>query len=271
LIATALATGVLVVAQAASSAGTAQTFTDPTGDQEQTAPDISTVVVGNTGSQVTWRINVTNQDQLAANSEILLLIDTDKNPNTGSIDSLGAEYLFEVMPNSQYDFYRWDGAQWDDNIPYSTVHVTYSKGATISVGTSELGGTKGVNFWARGLQDVGGGNVAVDDAPNDGTWSFDLQGASANVGIASMTVVAAGQAKAGKVFRLKVPLVTLLTGKQVPPDSYACQATLGGRPFGGTACRWKFPRSARGKRLAVRITAVYHGARKTVDFSTKIK
>src|SRR5437879_13632568 len=87
---------VLAAAQGASPAISSKSFVDPTGDAQSGAPDITSVVVGNSGSQISFRVNVANQAKLDPTSGILLLIDADGNPATGAADSLGAEYLFEV-------------------------------------------------------------------------------------------------------------------------------------------------------------------------------
>ena len=67
-------------------------------------------------------------------------------------------------------------------------------------------------------------------------------------------------------------IVTLLPdGRHARPDTVACQAKLGGRPFGTGACHWKLPLSARGRRLVVQITVTYRGSQKTLPYSTTVR
>src|SRR5207302_11241800 len=49
---------VLAAAQGASPAISSKTFVDPTGDAQTGAPDITSVVVANSGSQISFRVNV---------------------------------------------------------------------------------------------------------------------------------------------------------------------------------------------------------------------
>jgi hypothetical protein len=211
------ASAVLVCAGSSGAVDAASTYTDPTGDQQGTAPDITTVGVANdVRGQITFRLNVANQPALAADSTLFLLIDSDSNPATGAPDTLGSDFYFSLATDG-YTFARWNGSDWDFDTPYATVQVSYvSNGATFSVNRSEIGNTNGFNFWTRGLQEVPPSTDNIDDAPNDGTWTYAMTGTVAHgvVGQKSMRRVRNGL-RATFVFRT-VPV----EGSRVRVDWY---------------------------------------------------
>jgi hypothetical protein len=68
-------------------------------------------------------------------------LDTDANAATGAPETFGADYLFVVdESDNTYYFFRWDGADWNSEIPSSTVFVASgtAAGVRISVNRSEL-------------------------------------------------------------------------------------------------------------------------------------
>jgi hypothetical protein len=268
----------LVVVQPAAPAHRESTdgvWTDPTGDAQGAAPDITTVTATNVKSKITFRIATANQPALNDDSEILLFADTDRNTATGKPDTLGADYFIDLYKENGkllYQFGHWTGAQWDLNTPYSTVSVGYDRGATFTVDRSELGNTPEVRFWTRGLQTVSGSSSNIDDAPDDGVYSYKLQGSNATVRHVAM-VPHGYPPRAGKTITITIPYVELSTGKKVRPQSYSCKATVAAKPLGGTGlghCTFRLPLSSRGKRLTVFATARYGGSVATNNFSVVI-
>jgi hypothetical protein len=231
---------VLVCAASAGASRTAQSYSDPQGDQQGTAPDVTTIVVSNdAGGNITWRINVANQPTLAADSQVVLWIDSDRNPNTGAPNTLGSEFVFLVAPDG-YSFARWTGSEFDFDTPFSTVRVSYNAGATIAVNRGELGNTNGFNFWVRGLQDTGPETANIDDAPNDGTFSYVLTAPGPRhgvVGAKSMTKVRGGL-RASFTFRAlpvagsRVQILWKVNGRQFAQPSYPVVRTVSSRALG---------------------------------------
>ena len=225
---------VLVCASSSGASGTAETFSDPAGDQQGTAPDITTIVVSHDASgNITWRINVANQPTLAADSQVVLWVDTDRNPNTGAPNSLGSEYVFLVTPEG-YSFARWTGTDFDFETPFTTVHVNYNAGATITANRSELGNTNGFSFWTRGLQETGPETANIDDAPNDGAYSYLLGPSGPRHGSlarATMTRVRNGL-RASFTFRAlpvtgsRVQIVWRVNGRQFAQPTYPVARTV---------------------------------------------
>src|SRR4029453_7242971 len=101
---TMLVLGVALVAMPAVALGgdarhdkNSVTFPDSTGE-DAAAPDITSVVVSNDDAGlITFQINVSNRPALAADMEFLILFDTDKNPNTGGSNFLGADYAIVLV------------------------------------------------------------------------------------------------------------------------------------------------------------------------------
>ena len=231
---------VLVCAASSGASGTQQSYTDPSGDQEGTAPDVTTVVVSHSATgNITWRIGVANQPTLAADSQVVLWIDSDRNPNTGAPNTLGSEYVFLLGPTG-YTFARWNGSEFDFDTPFTTVSVAYNAGATITVNRSELGNTNGFNFWVRGLQETGPETANIDDAPNDGTFAYVLGAVGPRHGSlarASMTKVRNGL-RATFVFRAlpvtgsRVQIVWRVNGRQFANPSYGVARTVSSTALG---------------------------------------
>ena len=215
---------VLVCAASSGASGTAQTYSDPQGDQQGTAPDVTTTVVSHDASgTITWRINVANQPTLAAGSDVVLWVDSDRNPSTGAPNTLGSDYVFIVAADG-FAFARWTGTDFDFDTPGTSVDISYNAGATIAVNRSEIGNTNGFNFWVRGLQETGPETADIDDAPNDGTYAYVLTPAGPRQGsVASATITRVGNGmRARFVFRAlpvagsRVRVVWRVNGKVYP-------------------------------------------------------
>jgi hypothetical protein len=238
-------------------------YADAAADAVRGAPELTTVVVSNDDSgAIRFRINVRNQPRLASDSSLELFVDTDRNPGTGDPLSLGADYRFALDGASQtFDFARWDGARFDPSTPGETAAVWYWSGVSITVNRSELGGTASLAFWIRS----GGPGQTRDYAPDQGTWAYDLVTGGANpADIDSFSYrVRPVAPRAGGTWRLEVRSVRLAgAGTTARPDGWSCSATLGGKPVRGAGrggCTFRLPRSARGKRLQVRISVAYLG------------
>jgi hypothetical protein len=258
----------------AGSAGATGTYTDDRGDAG-IAPDVTGATVTSTADgQILFRIGIIGLPQ-TGDVQTLLLIDSDANPDTGRVDSAGADYFFDVdQSDHTYGFGRWTGSSWDDT-PYTTVRVnTGPTGVTISVNRSELGNTSQLNFWARTIT-AGGGDGKEDTAPDLGLWNYDLAAGGPDIQGVMVTTKPSFGPKAGKRFSIAVAGLRLPpTGEPVAvlpqPDSTSCAATLGARRLPGAGCAWKLPKNARGKTLVVKVTVTYEGATQTIPFRFKV-
>jgi hypothetical protein len=262
-------------AQATTNRQSTGTYADRTGDSGL-APDISNVTISSSpDGQVLFRVTA----NVAAASEAwtVLLLDTDVNEATGSPNTLGADFMFEVDETDRtYWFGRWNGSDWEET-PYDTVSVfSGSAGVTISVNRSELANTGEFNFWAR----TGSGDFAegrYDDAPDDGTWNYAVAAGGPNIEAVLVATKPSSGPKAGRPFSVSPAGLRVKSNGGSPilpqPDTYSCRATLGGRALVGTAtggCNWRVPAKARGKVLRVVLTVNYQGATKSVPFVYRV-
>jgi hypothetical protein len=255
----------LVLAGSSGAAERAGTFTDATGDQQGTAPDVTTVTAENDrAGKITMSIRVANQATLAADSEIFVLIDSDRSEATGAPDSLGADFFFYIDGSDRtWGLGKWNGSEFDYDTPSDTVQAAYSGGlATFTINRSELGGTRGFNFWIRGIQHTGPQTSAIDDAPNEGVYTYALTATGHRLG--SIIIRTNPPPVAGRTFKIAVLYVDVIgENLHAVPTKYTCRAKIGGKSIRGSGkggCTWKVPRSARGKTFVVTVSCFWDGA-----------
>jgi hypothetical protein len=258
----------------AASAGAVGRYNDPSGDSNG-APDITGVRVASApNGQIIFEIRITNLPS-PADVQTYLLINTDSDPITGSLETAGADYAFVVDERDDtYAFMRWNGTTWDD-APNSTVQVrSNSAGVLVSVNRSELGNTSRFYFWTRTVQ-----GHATDTAPDTGLWNYSLAAGGPDVQAALVRTQPSGGPRAGKTFTLTPAGLRLPDGGQaaakVPrPEAYRCSAKIAGKRLAGRGtgrCMVTIPKEAKGKRLTVALTIVYQGVTKTFTFAYRVR
>src|SRR5829696_8767967 len=234
----------------ASSAGAAGSYRDAIGDGSG-APDITKVAVtSDAAGTITFDIGIVDLPS-PADVETYLFLNTDRNGATGAPDTAGADYVFVVdESDGTYGFYRWNGSDWDDDIPYSTVRVFNGRAGTRA-------------------------GEAQDHAPDQGTWNYSLAAGGPEIrGVA--VVNKPFLPKAGRAFTVTATGVVLPEDADAAaprPERYSCRATLAGKAITGTGvgrCTWKLPKTARGRVLAVVVTVTYQGATKSLPFAYRV-
>lgn len=260
----------------AGSAGAVGRYPDAAGDGKGSADVTGVSVMSDTVGQIIFTV-ATAADPEAGGGWTVVFLDTDANPATGALGTLGADYLLAVEENG-FDFGRWTGADWDWETPYTTVRVfTNARGAMFSVNRSELGGTAAINFWVRS----GRGNPSLgqmDDAPDDGTFNYTLAAGGPDIREVGVKTTPESGPRAGRVFTveptsLALPVVPA-NGLSPQPESYTCSAKLGMKTLRGTGaggCTFAIPKKAKGKKLSVSLTVSYQGASKTVQLAYKVR
>lgn len=265
----------LVLALVLVSAASSGTYVDKSNDNGS-AGDITGIAVSSdkTSGQVIFRISGAN---LSTSTTVptFLLVDSDANPLTGDIRSVGADYVFGVDDTS-YNFQHWDGSNWVDT-PYDTVRITGGpSGLMISVNRRELGNATTFNFWARSYDAT---NKKWDDAPDEGAFNYSIDVNGPAIQSVDIRTEPASGPRVGRM------LVVTPTGLNLPPDgalnaprtpeSYSCAATLGGRLLRGAGtggCTFVIPKKkSRGKRLSVMVTVNYEGVSKAFTYSFKVR
>lgn len=280
-----LATAAASIVVASGDAATPAQFSDPGGDGG-TAADITSVTVS---SDTTGNISfvVSFAAPLAATDSVTILLDTDKNPATGSKDADGAEYAFVDDEQDQtFDLYRWNGSDWDE-APAPSAQVSGGGGSStllFSVNASDLGGASTFNFWVDSL-DGDGGSGHEDQAPDNSTWTF---GASTKLTLSVTDFMLLGPARAGKGLSAALIVSRSDTGDFLGDEgTVQCKATVGGRrlnaivvevsvTLGGTkipvqTCTWTVPKNAKGKLLTGSVSVTFEGVTVTRPFKSKVR
>jgi hypothetical protein len=264
----------LVTAPGVSAAPAAHnpvSFTDPTGDSGA-GPDITGVTISNTVANVIhFQIAIANATILPDNHFVGVFIDADRNPSTGAFG--GFEYSIQTAGAlGQTLLGLWNGTTYAQAPAPSLVKIWVSGGTmTFQISNAVLGNTTGFNFWVATevLPEAGD----WDDVAPDGTavYSYGLSTPHLTGATARFSPAAP---RAGR--RFSVTSVTLRFGAndQAPAASVRCRATLGGKALRGSGrggCTFSIPRSAKGKRLVVTITAGSGGQSRTFRSTFRVR
>src|SRR5262249_18317065 len=210
-----LAVALAVAAFAAAGAGASPvSFTDPVGDSSS-APDITSVSVSDNGTG-SITVAVTTVSTLTPGQNVDVFIDTDKNGSTGSPS--GSEFNLEAWQDtnsSGWDMARWAGSDWKETVDSPSEHFSRSGNVfTWTVAAHATGQMPGFTFWPGGfMNDASGNLIARDDAPDGGTWVYDLSRPAATIVPAiGKPLAVPARARAGKLLSLSFPLTQADTG-----------------------------------------------------------
>ena len=194
---------------------------------------------------ITFTINIPNRPTLTPDMFLLLAIDADANPASGSPDFLGADYVIELdkvrSRGKPVALFRWNGSDFTATGQSSLV-FTYANGATIKL-NSELGSTRRFSF---GIIAVGGlvigptgepdfANIHVDNAPDPGHgfYTYDVR-----LTPLSLVVRSSGarplQPSAGKLYT-RFAVVGRSDNAPVQAGSATCRATIAGKALRATS------------------------------------
>jgi hypothetical protein len=278
-----------VVPLAASAATTQASFSDPVGDQrntaELTAPDITAVEVSNTSSGlITFRVTIPTHAVLPPRSRVAILFDLDRNMATGFT---GFEYALsheiDDAGQARVLFERWDAALIQFVVlPTTNVTSTFANGVyTLTVPRTELGRTIGFEFglYAAALNIAMPSRSAVDDAPNTELWAYDLVGLPVPSLVAPRLAVSPRQPVAGRRFTVSTAVTRSDTGAAITTGSVTCGARVGKTRVPGSGsfagaqarCTLRIPRTARGRTLTGTLTVRAFGAVVTKRFSYRVR
>jgi hypothetical protein len=247
-----------VIALATASASAARqeaSFSDSVGDGNG-APDIVSVSVDNDArGNVTVLVFFLGAVAPPADVQVTLVLDTDQNTSTGSN---GFDYAFQYdARDNTHAVGRWDGTRFAIvDAPTSTVQWT-ALTVAFAINQTDLGGTSGFDFWIRAQQEPPNSDK-IDDAPNDGTWSYTF----ATVRPARVFFPATLAARAGKVFDARAVRLQMTDGTRVAAERLTCRLSAAGAPLKALAggCRWRIPGRLRGKPVVLTVVAAYGDA-----------
>lgn len=274
--------GVLVVAAALAAGGgkasaATAAFTDPAGDAKG-APDISAVNVRDTPASGTITVSVTAAGFVPGTS-IDVWLDTDKNGSTGSAS--GSEYTLDVWQDPDdwgWTIERWTGSTWAD-VP-ETPSMRFSRSGDVftwTVAKADLGGTAGFGFWVGGYLIQGDDVVALDEAPDGGTWGYELTAVPAQAvkAVVGRPLAVPARARAGKLLSVAFPVTRSDNGAPFTGGTLKATTTIGAAVVPSTASfsngtasvNVLVPKKAKGKVLTVTVQ-VSAGAQTTKRTAT---
>jgi hypothetical protein len=244
-------------------------FVDPTGDSG-TAPDITKVSIGLTDAG-RYQFTVAFATPYGANSNLLVYLDTDKNPQTG--DTNGADYLL-----SPAGLQVWDTAaqSWEPSAQES--FSVASNGLTVmtSVAPADIGSPKGFDVIVQSLDGAGGAGH-MDTAV--GQWTGQQA-------VGKMTVASSHQsaAKAGGTWSVEATAIPAGVSLAGAKGTVKCVATAGTKKLtvvrqvavltpGGVSgiCIFAVPASAKHKKLAAAVALSIAGESATQKFTATAK
>jgi hypothetical protein len=295
-----------LVGLVAASAGLSETsFTDPTGDPTNGAPDVTQVVASNdTAGVITFR--VTTAAPIGSLSDVFVDLDTDSNPSTGSN---GAELSLDGWIGG-FAIDKWDGKTFVKTTAPSLGMTISGSTVEFRIGRQDLGNIDRFGFAAYTvIYDSSGKFLGEDDSPDGGSYIYVLafpQCANGkdddndgkidgqDLGCSSQTdelesddpvTLKAGKAKllpatpkAGKAVVVSTSVTRVETGLGVTSGTVRCAARVGTKALKGAgkmaagraSCRFTMPATSKGKVARGTITVTVLAHTKVVPFSFKV-
>jgi hypothetical protein len=273
-------------------AANSQNYQDSSGENPA-APDITTLTVSNDDAGlVSFRVNVPNRPQLGQDMVIDLFVDTDNNPQTGSADFGGADYVVELI-QGEANLFKWDGTNFTRRFgdPSAiSLSFTYQGGVTIRISAAELGNTKRFNFFViveSGIVfdpttgDPDFSNSVGDAAPGGGVGLYPYEVVVARPTLVVRSIKGTPAApRAGQTFTLRMVAARSDTNAVLRNGRVTCVGRAGSsrlraqlaRVQGGAAtCTWQVPANAKGKTFRGTVTVVFEGLRASRSFSARIR
>jgi hypothetical protein len=150
-------------------AGNTGSFFDPSGDAT-TAPDVTGVSISNDDAGVvSVKITLANRTALGSDDGAAVGIDTDQNPDTGSL-FYGTEYELDVVGNQIGVLQAKADGDWTPGLTPASLNVTSSGGVvTFSFKASDFGVAAGFNLYVLAFDRNWG-----DAAPETRTVNYQL-------------------------------------------------------------------------------------------------
>jgi hypothetical protein len=276
----------------AARAANSITFIDLVGDAPTGVPDISSVnVTSDDTGLLTFTISTSGLEKLAS---LDVSIDADRNPATGPQTGgrlAGCEIMLAIVRNNS-DAVSGRVFAWDGQFMKVTTRPSFTSSleggtARFQIGKDDLGTTTGFMFSIQASTQQSGTAYIVlgyDFAPDNGTWSFDLNPAPPTSSTAQTTTVTRRvipligrptttphKAHAGQRFTVIFPVTRSDTGRRLMSGTMRCDPSFRDRliahseSFRNGIARLTFtvPKGAAGTRLNVKVTITFHGTSTT--------
>ena len=217
------------------------TLRDDGGDAGN-APDLSQLRIEDNGRRgFVFTLVLSTMPDLQPDGIVFFWFDTDRNSSTGN--RLGAELLV-VAGESGVAQARWDGSDWAPISPPVDRRLT---GSGVQFTTTDLG----TDRFAIAVTSTRLTTEDVDALPNEGLFAFP----ATIDGIVIPGVVL--KPRAGRVLDARGLRAKLSSAEIVRPQ-LRCTLKYGKivKPLAG-GCRWRIPRTLKGKQLTLTVTFTY--------------
>ena len=235
--------------------------TDPSGDSNG-APDITGVTVANDLSgTLLFVVEVANRTGFARDDDVLIYIDADRSAATGLPErGGGVDYLLRIdATTSQITLGRWNGTGFE-GAPGTTLRGAFINGYVAQVHHSELGATSAFAFFVRTRLQASAG-AQFDVAPADTYFPYALAPPHIE---AIAPRFSPAVPRAGSTFKVNSVQLRFETAESATAAAFTCRATLAGKRIRGTGrggCAFKLPKTAKGKRFVITMTATAAGGK----------
>ena len=191
----------------------------------------------------------------------MIFIDSDRSAATGLPErGAGVDYLLRIdATTQQISLARWIGTGFE-TAPATTLRGTWVNGYVAGVHRSELGGTTAFTFFVR-TRLQGSASAQFDLAPADAFFPYALSPPHIE---AIRPTFSPAAPRAGSAFRINSVQLVFETAESETAAAFTCRATLAGKRIRGTGrggCTFKLPKSAKGKRFVITMTATAAGGK----------
>lgn len=252
----------VVLAVVPAAAVASQTYPEHTGDAPGSAPDVTAIQVSHTqAGSITFRLRFANRTTLVGDDIVMLVIDS----HAATAPDGEVEYIVGMLGDVPLAMVM--NAQTEQML--GAIPLDVSDGIAVTLPKTVIGNPAAdIQFGVlshTGADEMSEANTEV--VPHTGFLRYSVA-----VAVAKVNATAAKAPKAGAVFRLKPVTVMLTTDETVKPTAVVATARIKGRlvkPLpGGTA--WKIPKTARGQKLVVTVTASFGATSQTQVLSYRI-
>jgi hypothetical protein len=283
-----LASGALAKPGApAAVTANSMTYNDSVGE-DPAGPDITTIVASNDdAATISFKINIPNRAQYSADIAIVLFLDSDANQATGDPESLGADYIIQLI-QGEILLFKWDGSDFSLSSTQASLSYAWAGGPTIKINASELNNTRKLLFDVTAVSgivfDAATGaidctNCKRDFAPTIGFYQYDIKLTPPTLVVRSLKPTPA-RPIAGRAFTLRLVAARSDTGAVVQNGRVTCVGRLGNarlraqlqRVQGGAAtCTWNLPQAGKGKVFRGSVSLAFEGLKAQQSYTGKVR
>jgi len=270
-----------------ASAANSTTYNDSVGE-DPAAPDITTIVASNDdAATITFKINIPNRPTYAADIAIVMFLDSDANQATGDPESLGADYIIQLI-QGEILLFKWDGSDFTIAATQASLSYAWASGPTIRINAADLSNTRKLLFDVTAVSGlvfdsqtgaIDCTNCKRDFAPVIGFYQYNVITHKPTLVVRSLKPTPA-KPVAGRPFTLKLVAARSDTGAVVQNGRVTCVGRVGSarlkasvqRVQGGAAtCTWTIPANAKGKTFRGSVTLSFEGLKAAQSYTGKVR